>query len=40
MDYNFLIDTYETERAKTLSTWSTFKDEDLSARPHHTDKRA
>ncbi len=39
MDYNFLIDTYETERAKTLSTWSTFKDEDLSVRPHPTDKR-
>ncbi len=39
MDYNFLIDTYETERAKTLSTWSTFNDEDLSARPHPTDKR-
>ncbi len=39
MDYNFLIDTYETERIKTLSTWSTFKDEDLSTRPHPTDKR-
>ncbi len=39
MDYNFLIDTYETERAKTLSTWCTFKDEDLSARPHPSDKR-
>ncbi|MCP4252470.1 MAG: DinB family protein [Candidatus Scalindua sp.] len=39
MDYNFLIDTYETERAKTLSTWSTFKDEDLLVRPHPTDKR-
>ena len=24
---------------KTLSTWSTFKDEDLSVRPHPTDKR-
>ncbi len=39
MDYNFLIDTYDTERIKTLSTWSTFKDEDLSVRPHPTDKR-
>ena len=39
MDYQFLIDTYETERTKTLSTWSTFKDEDLSTRPHPTDKR-
>ncbi len=39
MDYNFLIDTYDTERIKTLSTWSTFKDEDLSIRPNPTDKR-
>jgi uncharacterized damage-inducible protein DinB len=39
MDYNFLIDTYDTERVKTLSTWSTFKDDDLLARPHPTDKR-
>ena len=39
MDYQFLIDTYETERIKVLSTWSTFKDEDLSARPHPNDKR-
>ena len=39
MDYQFLIDTYETERVKVLSTWSTFKDEDLSVRPHPTDKR-
>jgi uncharacterized damage-inducible protein DinB len=39
MDYNFLIDTYDTERIKTLSTWSTFKDDDLLARPHPTDKR-
>ncbi len=39
MDYQFLIDTYETERIKVLSTWCTFKDEDLRARPHPTDKR-
>ncbi len=39
MDYRFLIDTYDTERLKTLSTWSTFKDEDLLIRPHSTDKR-
>ncbi len=39
MDYQFLIDTYETERIKVLSTWCTFKDEDLSSRPHPTDKR-
>ncbi len=39
MEYKFLIDTYKTEIIKTLSTWSTFKDEDLSARPHPKDKR-
>jgi uncharacterized damage-inducible protein DinB len=39
MDYQFLIDTYETERIKTLSTWCTFNDEDLSVRPHPGDKR-
>ena len=39
MDYQFLIDTYETEKIKVLSTWSTFNDEDLTARPHPNDKR-
>lgn len=39
MDYKFLIDTYETERIKTLGTWSTFKDEDLTVRPCPGDKR-
>ncbi len=39
MDYQFLIDTYETERIKVLSTWSTFKNEDLTTRPHPSDKR-
>jgi len=39
MDYNFLIETYDTERIKTLSTWSTFTDEDLSTRPNPNDKR-
>ena len=34
MEYEFLVDTYETERLKTLSVWSMFKDEDLPARPH------
>ena len=27
--YQFLIDTYETERLKVLSVWSMFKDEHL-----------
>ncbi len=39
MRYQFLIDTYETEILKVLSVWSSFQDDDLSARPHPTDKR-
>lgn len=39
MEYQFLTDTYETERIKTLSTWSTFKDEDLRIRPRSNDRR-
>jgi uncharacterized damage-inducible protein DinB len=31
--YDFLLDTYETERLKTLSVWSQFVDADLSYRP-------
>ncbi len=34
MEYDFLTDTYETERLKTLSVWSTFSDEDIPVRPH------
>lgn len=33
MPYDFLLDTYETERLKTLSVWSQFRDEDLQFRP-------
>jgi uncharacterized damage-inducible protein DinB len=39
MRYQVLIDTYETERLKTLSVWSMFEDGDLAARPHPEDKR-
>lgn len=39
MDYQFLIDTYETERIKVLSVWSMFRDEDLTFRPHPNDRR-
>ncbi len=39
MEYDFLVDTYESERLKTLSVWSTFRDEDLPVRPHPLDKR-
>ncbi len=39
MRYQFLIDTYETERLKVLSVWSMFHDGDLPVRPHATDRR-
>jgi len=31
--FDFLLDTYDTERLKTLSVWSVFHDEDLEFRP-------
>ena len=34
MDYDFLVETYASERLKTLSVWSMFADEDLNVRPH------
>ena len=39
MDYEFLVETYETERIKVLSVWSEFRDEDLPARPRPDDRR-
>lgn len=39
MEYDFLLDTYETERLKTLSVWSMFHDSDLALRAHPLDKR-
>ena len=39
MRYQFLIDTYDTERLKVLSVWSMFRDEDLPVRPHSIDIR-
>ena len=33
MKYEFLVDSYETERVKVLSVWSEFRDEDLPVRP-------
>lgn len=39
MRYDFLRETYATERLKVLDTWSTFRDEDLPVRPHPTDGR-
>ncbi len=37
--YDFLVETYETERIKVVSVWSEFKDEDLSIRPNPQDPR-
>lgn len=37
--YDFLVDTYQTERMKTLSVWSEFHDEDLPIRPNPIDNR-
>ena len=39
MAYDYLVETYETERLKTLSVWSTFRDEDLRVRPRADDPR-
>ena len=39
MRYEFLIETYETERIKVLSVWSEFRDEDLLMRPRADDPR-
>ena len=39
MRYDFLVDTYDTERLKVLSVWSEFKDEDMPVRPSSTDRR-
>src|SRR5262249_55571515 len=37
--YDFLVDTYETERLKVLSVWSMFDDADMPVRPHPVDRR-
>jgi uncharacterized damage-inducible protein DinB len=39
MRYDFLIESYETERIKVLSVWSEFRDEDLPVRPNQNDAR-
>ena len=39
MRYDFLIETYDTERIKVLSVWSEFRDEDLNLRPNASDDR-
>jgi uncharacterized damage-inducible protein DinB len=39
MKYNFLIDSYNTERLKVVSVWSMFRDEDMGIRPNASDAR-
>ena len=39
MKYDFLVETYETERIKVVSVWSEFHDEDLPFRPNARDPR-
>ena len=39
MKYEFLVESYASERIKVLSVWSEFKDEDLAVRPNQGDPR-
>ncbi|HXZ28798.1 MAG TPA: DinB family protein [Terriglobales bacterium] len=39
MRYDFLVETYATERIKVVSVWSEFRDADLEFRPHAKDAR-
>jgi len=39
MLYDFLVETYDTERIKVLSLWSEFSDDDLPVRPNPADSR-
>src|SRR5215475_9969543 len=39
MRYDFLVETYATERIKVASVWSEFRDEDLPFRPNAGDAR-
>lgn len=39
MRYDFLVETYATERVKVLSVWSEFRDGDLPVRPNADDPR-
>jgi uncharacterized damage-inducible protein DinB len=39
MRYDFLVDTYRTERLKVLSVWSMFQEADLEFRPRADDPR-
>ncbi|MGC2531276.1 MAG: DinB family protein [Candidatus Acidiferrum sp.] len=39
MRYDFLVETYETERLKVVSVWSEFRDQELEFRPNSKDPR-
>jgi uncharacterized damage-inducible protein DinB len=39
MKYEFLVDSYASERLKVLSVWSEFTNEDLPVRPGRSDRR-
>jgi uncharacterized damage-inducible protein DinB len=39
MRYEFLVETYESERVKVVSVWSEFRDGDLEFRPNAKDPR-
>ena len=39
MRYEFILETYGTERIKVVSTWSEFKDDELPVRPRKGDPR-
>ena len=39
MTYDFLVETYASERIKVLSVWSEFTDSDLGSRPNPSDSR-
>jgi uncharacterized damage-inducible protein DinB len=39
MKYDFLVETYATERIKVLSVWNEFHEEDLPIRPNPQDQR-
>ena len=39
MTYDFLIESYGSERVKVLSVWSEFRDDDLPVRPREDDRR-
>ena len=39
MKYDFLVESYASERVKVLSVWSEFRDEDMPVRPRSDDPR-